>query len=173
MLNWIKRKIAAKAPDAATPVADPVSREVSQPQTLKAQGDEHLKAGRYAEAEGCYRQVMESDAHYPGALINLGFVLREQGRTNEAREVLERAVRIAAEDADSHYLLASILETTGPRDTEVSHLRKAIELRPDFESARLQLITALFKSDRIAEATQFCEESMAILPDSAELPLLS
>jgi hypothetical protein len=44
---------------------------------------------------------MESSAQYPGALVNLGFAGREQGRINEAREVLERAVRIAAEDADS------------------------------------------------------------------------
>ena len=87
----------------------------------------------------------------------------------EAREVLERAVRIAAEDADSHYLLGSILETTGPRDAEISHLQKAIDLRPDFEFARRQLITALFKSGRFAEATRLCEESLAILPDSAEL----
>jgi protein O-GlcNAc transferase len=169
MLKWIKRKIADKAPAAPTPVADPASQEVRQAHPLKAQGDENLKAGRYADAERCYRQVTESDANFPGALINLGFVLREQGRTNEAREVLERAVRVAAEDADSHYLLASILETTGPRETQVSHLRKAIELRPDFELARLELITALFKSDRNAEATQLCEEGMAILPDSAEL----
>jgi protein O-GlcNAc transferase len=169
MLKWIKRKIADKTPDAVTPVADPASRQVHHSQTIKGQGDEHLKAGRYADAERCYRQVMESDAHYPAALVNLGFVLREQGRTNEAREVLERAVRIAAQDADSHYLLASILATTGPRDAEISHLRKAIELRPDFEPARHQLITTLMQSDRFAEAKQLCEESIAILPDSAEL----
>jgi len=169
MLNWIKRKITAKAPDAATPSADPASRQVRQPQTVKEHGDEHLKAGRYADAERVYRQVMESDAQYPGALINLGFVLREQGRISEAREVLERAVRIAAEDADSHYLLSSILETTGPRDTEISHLQKAIDLRPDFELARRQLITALLKSSRFAEATKLCEDGVAILPDSAEL----
>jgi predicted O-linked N-acetylglucosamine transferase (SPINDLY family) len=169
MLNWIKRKIAAKAPDAATPIADPAARQVRQPQTVKAQGDEHLKAGRYADAERCYRQVMESDSHYPAALVNLGFVLREQGRSNEAREVLERAVRIAAEDADGHYLLGSILQITGPIDAEVAHLQKAIDLRPDFEPARHQLITTLIKSGRFAEATELCEESIAILPDSAEL----
>jgi protein O-GlcNAc transferase len=169
MLNWIKRKIADKAPDPATSVADPALRQVRTPQTVKGQGDEHLKAGRYADAERCYRQVMESDAHYPAAIVNLGYVLREQGRTNEAREVLERAVRIAAEDADSHYLLGSILETTGPRGAEISHLQKAIDLRPDFELARRQLIAALFKSDRLAEATKLCEESIAALPDSAEL----
>ncbi|MGB6308835.1 MAG: tetratricopeptide repeat protein [Steroidobacteraceae bacterium] len=169
MLKWIKRKIAAKAPDAETPDADLASRQMRHPQTVKGQGDEHVKAGRYADAERCYRQVMESDAHYPGALVMLGFVLREQGRTDEAREVLERAVRIAAEDADSHYLLASVLEASGPREVEILQLQKAIDLRPDFEIARRQLIIALFKSDRCAEATELCEESIAILPDSGEL----
>ena len=169
MLNWIKSKIAGKAPDAATPVADPASRQARPARTVKEQGDEHLKAGRYPDAERCYRQVMEPDAQYPAALINLGFVLREQGRIYEAREALERAVRVAAEDADSHYLLASILETTGPRDAEVSHLQKAIALRPDFELARRQLIAAFSKSGRFDEAAKACDEGIAILPGSAEL----
>jgi protein O-GlcNAc transferase len=42
-------------------------------------------------------------------------------------------------------------------------------LRPDFELARHQLIATLIKSGRFAEATQLCEESIAILPDSADL----
>ncbi len=169
MLKWIKRKIGDRAPEAAIPVADPASRQMRQPQTAKKQGDAHAKAGRYADAEGCYRQVMESDADYPGALVMLGFVLREQGRTHEAREVLELAVRVAAEDADGHYLLGSILEAIGPQDAEISHLQRAIDLRPDFELARRQLIIALFKSGRSAEAAKLCEESIAILPSSDEL----
>jgi protein O-GlcNAc transferase len=168
MMNWLKRTIAGKA-EVANPVVDLGAPQPRHSQGVKEQGDEHLKAGRYAEAERCYRQVTEFDGHYPSALINLGFVLREQGRINDAREVLELAVGVAAEDPDSHYLLASILEATGPRDAEVSHLRKAVELRADFEPARLQLIATLAKSDRLKEATQFCEESVAILPDSAEL----
>ena len=139
------------------------------PHTIKRQGDEHARAGRYPDAEHCYRQVTESDADYPGALVMLGFVLREQGRVNEAREALEHAVRIASEDADSHYLLGCILEATGPRDAEILHLRRAIELRPDFEVARRQLTAALLRSNRFAEAAQLCEESLAISPNSCEL----
>ena len=169
MLKWIKNKIANKAPDAAIPVADLVPPQTRPSQTVKGQGDEHVKAGRYADAERCYRQVMESDAHYPGAVVMLGFVLREQGRTDEAREALERAVLIAPEDADSHYLLGSVLEATGPRNLEISHLQKAVDLRPNFELARRQLIVALLKSGRVADATALCEASIATLPNSAEL----
>jgi protein O-GlcNAc transferase len=168
MLNWIKRIFAAKS-GAPTPVADLAPQQFQRPQTVKHQGDEHLKAGRYGDAERCYRQVTESDGSYPSALVNLGFVLREQGRIDESREVLERAVRVAADDADSHYLLSSVLQITGPIETEIAHLQKAIDLRPDFELARQQLITALLKSGRFADATRLCEESLAMTPDSAEL----
>ena len=48
-------------------------------------------------------------------------------------------------------------------------MQTAIALRPDFELARSQLITALLKSGRYAEATKLCEDSLAIIPDSAEL----
>jgi predicted O-linked N-acetylglucosamine transferase (SPINDLY family) len=168
MLNWIKRKIASVTPNSESSGAEVVSRGEQRPQTAKEQGDEHVKAGRYADAERCYRLVQDSDVSYPVALVNLGFVLREQGRIDEAREVLERAVSLA-EDADGYYLLASILESTGPGETEIAYLKRAIELRPDFDFARRQLITAFFKSSRYAEATALCEESLAMLPESAEL----
>jgi len=77
--------------------------------------------------------------------------------------------RAATEDADSHYLQACALEASGPRDTQIAHLQKAIELRPGFELARRQLIVAFFKSDRHAEAAELCDESLGILPNSAEL----
>ena len=81
-----KGKIATKAADTAIASENPPSQQVRRPQTVKEQGDKHLKAGRYADAERFYRQVTESDAQYPAALVNLGFVLREQGRIGEARD---------------------------------------------------------------------------------------
>jgi predicted O-linked N-acetylglucosamine transferase (SPINDLY family) len=171
MLKWLKRKDAVKAsiPPSAGPAGP--SEQPNLPQTLKEQGDEFLKAAQYADAERCYRRVTESDKQYPAALVNLGFALREQGRISEAREVLERAVRIADDDADCHFLLGSVLATCGLKDAEISHLQKAIDLRPDFELARLQLIAALFQSARFADATKLCEEGTAIQPDSADLHL--
>jgi protein O-GlcNAc transferase len=171
VLKWLRKNIARDASAAATPVADLVSPDMRPAHSIKRQGDEHVRAARYADAERCYRQVRESDADYPGALVMLGFVLRGQGRVNEAREVLEHAVCIASEDADGHYLLGSLLAAAEPRDAEIFHLQRAIELRPDFEVARRQLIAALLRSDRFAQAKELCEQSLAILPKSSELHL--
>ncbi len=169
-MKWFKGKSSDKASDTPTSSAGAPSQQVPPPpQDIKRLGDQLVKGGRYADAEICYRQVKESDAQYPGAQVMLGFVLKAQGRVDEAREVLERAVVIAAGDADCHYILATLLETTGPRDAEILHLRKAIELRPAFDHARRQLIVALARSGRRDEATLLCEQSIAALPNSAEL----
>ena len=169
MFKWFKGKADNKAPDTPLPAAAPAPPPAPPPPAIKSQGDEHVRAGRYADAERCYRQVTESDAQYPGALVMLGFVLKAQGRLDEARKALERGVVVAADDADSHYLLAGILETSGPRDLEISHLQKAVDLRPNFELARRQLIVALVKAGRSTEATALCEQSIGVLPKSAEL----
>jgi predicted O-linked N-acetylglucosamine transferase (SPINDLY family) len=169
MFDWIKKRIPPRDPGARDP--DPSAKQSGSLKLIKKEGDGYVRAGRYEEAERCYRVVVESDARHPGAIVGLGFVLREQGRNREARDVLERAVQIAADDADAHYLLATVLETAEPCDTEILHLKKAIQLRPDFELARRQLIAALCRWGRIAEATEICEASLALLPASAELHL--
>jgi len=46
---------------------------------------------------------------------------------------------------------------------------RRLSYAPTSSRRRHQLITTLMQSDRFAEATQICEESLAILPDSAEL----
>jgi len=172
VLNWLRKKKTVDAATEATVVVSPVSGALRHPSTAKRQGDEYARAGRFAEAERCYRQVTESDADHPSALVMLGFVLTAQGRIDEARDVLQQAVIVASNDADSHYLLATTLESTGDVDSEIWHLQRAVVLRPDFELARRQLISALLRSNRLADATHVCDESLAQLPNSSELHLL-
>lgn len=162
MLKWFKKKTAHRARDRIS--AD--SGFASQQEHFKTQGDEYAKAARYADAEQAYRQIAESDPQYPAALIMLGFVLKEQGRSSEAREVLEHAIRVTGGDADSHYLLAGIIARSGQREAEVSHLQEAISLRPDFDLARKQLLVALFDLERWAEVAELCEEGLAAPPGS-------
>lgn len=168
-MKWFKKGRGERASDSPAPITAAPPQQAPQPQDIKKLGDQLVKVGRYADAEVCYRQIQESVAQYPGAQVMLGFVLKAQGRVDEARQILERAVVLAADDADGHYILASLLETTGPRDVEISHLQRAIALRPNFEHARRQLIAAFAKSGRHDEATRLCEASIAALPNSAEL----
>lgn len=165
MLKWLKTKIASKARDATTRVATLAPERMQGPQTVKDQGDAHLKAGRYADAEGCYRQVMESDAQYPRVLVMLGFVLREQGRADEARAVLERAVRVAPQDADGHYLLGSVLEATGAPDAAIASYKRALALNAGMIAAQQSLSRLLLAIGQFEQAEVSYRREIELTPD--------
>jgi predicted O-linked N-acetylglucosamine transferase (SPINDLY family) len=72
---------------------------------LFEQGLAAHQAGRFAEAEGLYRQVLRADAGYFPALHMLGFLKAQQGKYDEALTLLHKAVRANPADLAvlSHY----------------------------------------------------------------------
>ena len=145
-------------------IPDPKSQEL-----IKEHGDAHLKRGELGEAERCYRLVLEADPLHRHALINLGFVLKELGRLRESAEFIDRALRVASDDADAHYLRASLHQAEGNLDQAAIHLERAVTLRPAFEIAYRELITALFRTRGAGDATHWCDHALERFPNSAEL----
>jgi predicted O-linked N-acetylglucosamine transferase (SPINDLY family) len=158
MFNWKKKKVQG-----------PGSEGQSSAQAAKAQGDEHLKGGRLEAAEANYRLALEEDPGLGSALVNLGFVLQQMNRLEEARTVLERASEVAPDDADGHYLLAGVLQSAGENAAAIGHLEQALDLREEFDLAYRDLIVLLFGQGQIAQATQWCERGLLACPGSAEL----
>jgi protein O-GlcNAc transferase len=145
-------------------IPEPKAREL-----IKERGDAHLKRGELNEAERWYRLVLESDPLHRHALINLGFVLKELGRFRESAEFIDRALRVASDDADAHYLRASLHQAEGNLDQAAIHLERAVSLRPAFEIAYRELITALFRTRGAEDATRWCDHALERIPNSAEL----
>ena len=72
---------------------------------LFEQGLAAHQAGRFAEAEGAYRQVLRAEAGNFPALHMLGFLKAQQGKYDEAITLLHKAVRVNPTDltALSHH----------------------------------------------------------------------
>lgn len=136
---------------------------------IMERGDAHLKLGELDEAERCYRLVLESDPVHRNALVNLGFVLKELNRFPESAEFIERSLRVAPDDADAHYLRATLHQAGGNLAQAAFHLEKAVTHRPEFEFAYRELVVVLFQLDRIGEATRWCELALEKSPNSPEL----
>ena len=140
---------------------------------IMERGDTHLKLGELDEAERCYRLVLESDPVHRNALVNLGFVLKELNRFPESAEFIERALRVAPDDADAHYLRAALHQAGGNLAQAAVHLEKAVTHRLEFEFAYRELVVVLFQTGRIEEATRWCDlalERSPELPGTAFLP---
>ncbi|WP_029009898.1 tetratricopeptide repeat protein [Azospirillum halopraeferens] len=95
-------------------------------QTL-AVATEHHKAGRTAEAERLYREVLDRSPGHPDALHLLGVLSLQAGRPAEAADLIARAVAADAESPVFHSNLGHALHALGrPRDAAESFARALV-----------------------------------------------
>jgi tetratricopeptide (TPR) repeat protein len=62
------------------------------------------------------------------------------GRTADAIDELKSAIRLRPDYPEAHFLLGMVLlRDPKERDAAIAHLRRSLELRPDFDLARKEL----------------------------------
>ncbi len=91
-----------------------------------------------AAAEQTFRAAIEHDPKHYRALTNLGNVLLEAGRTDEAIELYERAVRLNEGFANAHHNLGVAYRRKGQVSRSVAAIRKAqrVSRQRDRDDAR-------------------------------------
>jgi protein O-GlcNAc transferase len=129
---------------------------------------EHHRAGRLAEAERMYRQVLSQEPNHPAALHLLGAIAKQTGQGAIAVELMERAVRLKPDYVEAHYNLAIALVDVGQFDRAIHSFQRAIELRPDYGLAYLGLGNALLHKDQIDAAIDAYHHAIRLQPDSVE-----
>jgi hypothetical protein len=129
---------------------------------------QHHRAGRWAEAEALYRQILSRDAANAELLQLLGVLCAESGRAEEAVELLRRAVAINPSSAEYRKNLAAAYRRLGNLEEAIAQGRKAIELQPDFASGYNNLGGALSDAGQWAEAEATLRRAIELRPDYAE-----
>jgi len=100
--------------------------EIFQVQKKFTQAEEKLREALF------YLEEKDSDA-----LFNLGVVLSEQGRDDEAIEVYQRSISLNAEDAELCYNLGVKMGEKGNTEDEVKYYAMATKADPNFGGAWL------------------------------------
>lgn len=118
----------------------------------RQRGNALLKLEKLAEAEQCYRAGIKSDPSDPICYANLGYVLLDQKRWDEAANSLSKAVKLDPTDHDSVYLLANLNRDRGDVREAVGLYRRALALSPQFAECRRDLCLALARVGEIQEA---------------------
>lgn len=91
---------------------------------------EDLEASDLAAAERAYRQAIALDASHAHAHLNLGAMLCESGRCEEARTLYEQALAGGASSPLLHFNHAIALEDLGLYHQALASYLKALELDP-------------------------------------------
>src|SRR5580693_6914670 len=88
-----------------------------------------MNAGRYPEAEGVARALLEQQP-------NIGFLWKVYGvalmkQAKDALPALQRATQLLPDDAETYYYLGSALQDRGDLGAATASYNRALELRPD------------------------------------------
>jgi tetratricopeptide (TPR) repeat protein len=99
---------------------------------------------------------------------NLGVVLLQKGRANEAIFHYQKALEIKPDYAEAHNNLGIVLFEEGRGDEAITHFQSALQIKPDYAEGQYNLGNALRQKGRADEAVTHYQAALRIQPDFAE-----
>jgi Flp pilus assembly protein TadD len=147
-------------------VARPPGANVSVAGLLRA-AMEHHQAGRLAQAEAIYRQMLDLAPDNPDALHLLGLIAHQVGKIEIAVDLISRAIRVKP-SASMHYNLGVSLQAEGKLDDAITSYRKALAIEHNDAEVVNNLGTALQTQGRLDAAIESFRRALSIKPNYAE-----
>ena len=138
------------------------------PEARKFAGQQ-LMAGRLAEAESIYRQILAQAPRDSDALHLLGVIAHQSGRYEAAVDLIRQAIAVNPSIAGYHTNLSAALKESGQLDAALAAARKAVSLNPRSAEAQINLGSALRSKGEFAEAVAAWRKALEWKPGYAEV----
>ena len=132
----------------------------------RKRGNAHLDEGDLESAAHCYRNGIKAEPTGSICYSNLGYVLYEQRRWDDAEEMLGKSIERNPEDFDAHYLLGNLYRLRDERLLTIASYRKALAINPEFEECRRDLCIVLAQSGQPKEAQLVMSQGPAFGADT-------
>jgi tetratricopeptide (TPR) repeat protein len=122
----------------------------------------------WRDSETLFRHALAVTENNYFSLNNLGSVLGQQGKTDEAISQFQQAIELNPNLALIRNNLGNALLQQGRIDEAISQFEKTIRLNPGYVKAYYNLGNALDKKGQIAEAITQYQEAIRLKPDYAQ-----
>ena len=129
---------------------------------------QHHQAGRLADAEAIYRQVLAVQPNHADALHLLGMIALHTGRFDVAEDLFRRAIAAVPDVPEFYNNLGNALAGCGRLDEALAACRRALEIRPDFAGAHNNLGMLLRDQGSFEEALAAHRRAVELEPGWAE-----
>jgi Flp pilus assembly protein TadD len=127
-------------------------------------GAAELHAGRFADAEVTFREMLRIDPNCLPARSGLGILKVREGKPIEAVSIYEEAMRTSPDWAEGHARLGELRWSLGFREAAVRHFRRLVELKPEVVGAWNQLAGALYELNELPAAENCCRQALQLDP---------
>jgi tetratricopeptide (TPR) repeat protein len=129
----------------------------------------HHRAGRLAEAEAIYRDILANDAQHADSLHLLGMIELQRGHHDVAVQMIDQAIAINPKEAAYHSNLGTILQAQGKLNEAIACFERALALKPDWAEVHSNLGNVLENQGRLEEAAACQEQALSLKPECAEV----
>jgi protein O-GlcNAc transferase len=129
---------------------------------------QHHQAGRLAEAEQIYRQVLTADPQQADAWHWLGVLALQAGQHPLAEEYIGRSVGLQPLMPIAHCNLGRVYRALGRIDDAVTCFRRALDLQPDYALAWNELGNTWAQQQQYSKAADCFRRTIEIAPGLAE-----
>ena len=126
------------------------------------------QAGIYRNLETLWRDTLAKNPDCWMAHNNLGLLLENQGRIEEAMEHYHKAIQINPNYFEALNNLGVALAAKGRFDEAIENYRKAIQINPNYSEALNNLGVALAAKGRFDEAIENYHKAIQINPNFSE-----
>lgn len=173
-LNWHRQ---GRVDEAENLYKQVLAAEPGNPIATHFTGMVAWHRGDVALAEKLMRESIVRDGTVPDFHSNLGLLLRDTGRTDEALAAFARTLEVDPGYLEAYNNRALTLESLGRWDEAIAAYRTALEREPGFAAAQQNLARALLARGELGEAWRRyrwrlnAQGLTAETPDAAASPL--
>ncbi|MDQ7787559.1 MAG: tetratricopeptide repeat-containing glycosyltransferase family protein [Thermodesulfovibrionales bacterium] len=125
---------------------------------------QYRQEGRFQEAVGTYKKILELDPYNFHILNYIGNVLQDQRKHDEAIECYQKAIQLNPAFAGSYYHLGTLFEIMGQYDKAIQYYEKAIRYDPHFAGSYNNLGNVYRKLGRVDEAIPHFQKAIEVNP---------
>lgn len=126
---------------------------------------EHHQAGRLAQAEQLYRQILQQQPDRIQALHQLGILASQVGKHEQAIPFFQRVLALAPNFAEAHFNLASALQKQDKIEDAIAHYQRGLALNPSYPEVYLNFGAALKAQGRLEDAIASYQQAITLKPN--------
>jgi tetratricopeptide (TPR) repeat protein len=145
-----------------------VIQQLNLSHSVMVDGARAAQNKQYDNALELLYRVLEIDISNVYAYNNLGNVLKELNRLDEALANYDKAIAITSDYAEAYNNRGTVLKELNRLDEALANYDKAIEFKSDYAEAYINRGTVLKKVNRLDEALANCDKAIEFKPDLAE-----
>jgi tetratricopeptide (TPR) repeat protein len=129
------------------------------------------RAGKLADAERGYADILKAQPRHFDALHMLGVLRLQQKRLRDAFALISEALLVNPRSPDALYNLGLALDGLGAYEDALDRYDRALALRPDLVGVLTSRANTLLSLGRYEDAIASCQRALALKPDHANAHL--